>query len=90
MKELQPTTKFKKDLKKYKNKPDQLAELKVVLNLLMNEQPIPAKYKPHPLEGDYNDFMECHIQSDYLLIWYDKEKDVIKLIRLGSHSELFK
>ena len=46
--------------------------------------------KPHPLEGDYNDCMECHIQSDYLLIWYDKEKDVIKLIRLGSHSELFK
>ena len=90
MKELQPTTKFKKDLKKYKNKPNQLAELKVVLNLLMNEQPIPAKYKPHPLEGDYNDCMECHIQSDYLLIWYDKENDVIKLIRLGSHSELFK
>ena len=90
MKVLQPTTKFKKDLKKYKNKPDQLAELKVVLNLLINEQPIPAKYKPHPLEGAYNDCIECHIQSDYLLIWYDKEKDVIKLIRLGSHSELFK
>ena len=27
MKALQPTTKFKKDLKKYKNKPDQLAKL---------------------------------------------------------------
>ena len=37
MKVLQPTTKFKKDLKKYKNKPDQLAELKVVLDLLLND-----------------------------------------------------
>ena len=90
MKVLQPTTKFKKDLKKYKNKPDQLAELKVVLNLLINEQPIPAKYKPHPLEGDYVGCMECHIQNDYLLIWFDSENDVIKLVRIGSHSELFK
>ena len=29
------------------------------------------------------------MQDDYLLIWYDKEDDVIKLVRLGSHSELF-
>lgn len=47
MKTLEPTTKFKKDLKKYKNKPDQLAELKKVLKLLENELPIPAEYKPH-------------------------------------------
>lgn len=89
MKTLEPTTKFKKDLKKYKNKPDQLAELKKVLGLLENELPIPAEYKPHPLQGDYKDCMECHIQSDYLLIWFDSENDIIKLVRLGSHSELF-
>lgn len=90
MKTLEPTTKFKKDLKKYKNKPDQLEELKKVLDLLTNEQPIPAEYKPHSLQGDYKDCMECHIQSDYLLIWFDTENDIIKLVRLGSHSELFK
>lgn len=33
--------------------------------------------------------MECHIEDDWLLIWFDKEEDVIKLVRLGSHSELF-
>lgn len=90
MKTLEPTTKFKKDLKKYKNKPDQLEELKKVLNLLENGLPIPAVYYPHSLQGDYKDCMECHIQSDYLLIWFDAENDIIKLVRLGSHSELFK
>ena len=25
----------------------------------------------------------------FLLIWYDKEAGIIKLVRLGSHSELF-
>lgn len=34
--------------------------------------------------------MECHIESDTLLIWLDETENVIKLIRLGSHSELFK
>lgn len=33
--------------------------------------------------------MECHIQGDYLLIWLDEKNDVIELVRLGSHSELF-
>lgn len=34
--------------------------------------------------------MECHVENDFLLIWIDKNEDLIKLIRLGSHSELFK
>lgn len=31
--------------------------------------------------------MECHVEDDYLLIWYDKEENIIKLVRLGSHSD---
>ena len=34
--------------------------------------------------------MECHIEGDFLLIWYDEEEDIITLLRIGSHSELFK
>ncbi|MGM9738449.1 MAG: type II toxin-antitoxin system mRNA interferase toxin, RelE/StbE family [Candidatus Cryptobacteroides sp.] len=33
--------------------------------------------------------MECHIQSDFLLIWIDEENQVIRLVRIGTHSELF-
>ena len=34
--------------------------------------------------------MECHIQNDFLLIWIDETRQQIKLVRLGSHSDLFK
>ena len=90
MKKLQPTTQYKKDYKKYRNNPKKVEALKEVLKMLMNEQPIPAAYKPHMLLGEYKGCMECHIEGDFLLIWIDEETDIIELVRLGSHSELFK
>jgi len=89
MKNLQPTTQYRKDLKRYKNQPKKLDALKELLRVLQNEQPIPAEYKPHMLLGQYKGCMECHIQGDFLLIWFDEERDIIELVRLGTHSELF-
>ncbi len=89
MKNLQPTTQYRKDLKRYKNQPKKLDALKELLRILQNEQPIPAEYKPHMLLGQYKGCMECHIQGDFLLIWFDEERDIIELVRLGTHSELF-
>ena len=89
MKKLQPTTQYRKDLKRYRHQPKKLDALKEVLHKLANEEPIPDKYLPHLLHGDYQGCMECHIQGDFLLIWFDEETDVVELIRLGSHSELF-
>lgn len=89
MKKLQPTTQYKKDIKRYKNNPEKLADLQEVLQMLANEQPIPAEYLPHRLYGQFKNCMECHINGDFLLIWYDDVNDIIELVRLGSHSELF-
>ena len=33
--------------------------------------------------------MECHIEGDFLLIWVDEVNNIIELVRLGSHAELF-
>ncbi len=89
MKSLKTSTLYRKDLKRYRNKPQKLAALKQVLELLINEQPIPQEYYPHMLQGEYKGCMECHIQGDFLLIWIDEVNDIIELVRLGSHSELF-
>jgi mRNA interferase YafQ len=89
MKDLQPTTQYKKDLKRYKNDPKKLDVLKKVLEMLRDELPIPAEYRPHMLYGEYKGCLECHIQGDFLLIWIDEKRDIIELVRLGSHSELF-
>lgn len=89
MKTLKITTQFKKDLKRYKNKPEVLDKLEIILGLLRNELPIPDENKPHPLTGNYRGHMECHVENDTLLIWYDKESEIVKLVRFGTHSELF-
>ena len=89
MKSFKTSTRFRKDLKRYKNKPSKIKAMKDFLELLKNEQPIPKEYNPHMLIGNYNGCMECHIQGDFLLIWIDEVNDVIELLRLGSHAELF-
>lgn len=89
MKKLQPTTKYRKDLKRYAHNPSKLKALAEILGKLKNEEPIPAKYKPHPLHGNYKGCLECHIEDNFLLIWVDPNTDIIELVRLGTHSELF-
>ena len=90
MKEVVSTTQFRKDFRRYQLFPDKLKKLLLVIQLLENEEPIPLHYKPHLLKGNYKGYMECHIENDFLLIWIDESSSVVKLIRLGSHSELFR
>lgn len=89
MKKLKASTQYKKDLKRIRHNPQKAEELLKLLRLLENEQPIPEKYKPHMLINDYAGCMECHIQGDFLLIWFDRETNEIILVRLGTHTELF-
>lgn len=88
MKKLIPTSQYKKDLKKYSKDPKKMQALLVILQKLQNEIPIPEENRPHQLKGEYKGCMECHVGSDFLLVWMDS--NIITLVRLGSHSELFK
>ena len=90
MKEIKSGRQFKKDLKKFANQPKKLMELYYFINTYLRPGvAIPEKYRAHMLQGDYAGYMECHIQGDFLLIWIDESRNLIKLIRVGSHSELF-
>ncbi len=86
---LEFSTKFKKDIKKYSNQQKERELITSVISELENSGTVNKSYLPHRLKGDYNDCMECHVMPDLLLIW-KKESKTIRLIRLGSHSELFK
>ncbi len=83
------TSQFKKDLKRYKHKAEVIDKLETILNLLAEGLPVPEENRPHLLTGNYKGYMECHVESDTLLIWWDKETGIIKLVRFGTHSELF-
>jgi mRNA interferase YafQ len=86
------TGQFKKDYKqaiKRGCKPEALQE---VITLLVNEQPLPDKYRDHALVNsrNYKDMRECHIEPDWLLVYkIVRENLILKLIRTGSHSNLF-
>lgn len=79
MKILRFSKQFKKDAKRYRNQPHKMAKVAEILQMLRDEVPIPANFKPHLLTGDYKGCMECHIEGDFQ----------IGVLRLGSHSELF-
>ena len=89
MKKLKKSTQFKKDLKRYLNKPSKLRSLKAVTTSLQTTGKVPAEYRPYALSGKLKGFLECHVEDDFLLIWIDETTDVIKLVRLGTHHELF-
>jgi len=89
---LRPSTRFKKDFKKIRNKPRELKAVEEVLRLLeQGVEAIPQQMKPHKLVGNYKGLWECHVLPDLLLIWeqFDDPDFDVHLLRLGSHSELF-
>lgn len=67
-----------------------MKKLDEVVTVLVSEGNLPQQFKPHKLSGQYSGLWECHIKSDWLLIWEQKEEiRLISLIRTGSHSDLF-
>lgn len=83
------TNQFKRDVKKAKQQGKNFSKLKEVIDQLIEEQAIAARYKDHPLAGNYKGYRECHIEPDWLLI-YTVVDNRIFFERLGSHSELFR
>lgn len=84
------TRKFCKDLKRLEKHGYKLNLLKEVIQTLANERPLDSKYKDHSLVGNYIGFRECHITSDWLLIYaIDKNELILTASRTGTHSDLF-
>ena len=80
---------FKKDLKIYKNNKSVLLKLEGVLDVLSKGEKLPLKNLNHRLKGEFKDYFECHIEPDVLLIYKIEKHEIILLLRIGSHSELF-
>lgn len=85
---LSQTNQFKKDIKRALKRGKDLAKLKAVVDLLLADQPLPSKNCDHPLGGNWAGHRDCHIESDWILI-YKILEDEIRLERTGTHSDLF-
>ena len=80
---------FKKDYARAISQGKDLRKLDVLLEFLMNETPLPASYKDHPLKGKWSHYRDAHVEFDWILIYrVDKEDRSVLLAALGSHSEI--
>lgn len=59
-----------------------------VFGTLIRGGVLDEKYKDHPLTGQLNEFRECHVKPD-LLLMYAIQGNELFLARLGTHSDLF-
>lgn len=83
------TSSFKKDYKKLST--TDKTSLKAVVIQLVNGKKLDKKYQDHQLLGHFSGYRECHLKPDLLLIYAINHPILeLSLVRIGSHSKLFK
>lgn len=87
MRVVQPSS-FRKDIKKQKKRGKDVDKLKVVVDLLIAGEDLPARHVDHALSGNWSGWRDCHIEPDWILI-YKITPDTLTLGRTGSHADLF-
>jgi len=80
---------FKKDYQKLKMSDNQYAKYIRYLSLLLEGKALPLEARDHNLIGNYSGFKEFHLGGDLLVIYYI-ENNIIRLTRIGTHSQIFK
>lgn len=83
------TNQFEQDIKLVKKRGKDLNKIFNLMQLLLNEEEIPTKHRDHSLSGTYANRRECHIESDWLLIYKLRAEEIV-FERTGTHSDLFK
>ena len=92
MRTIEYATAFRRDYKRIKATPryrDVEALLTPMLSLLAEDRPLPPGHRDHALSGNWSGYRECHARPDLLLIYARPDATVLRLARLGSHSDLF-
>jgi len=74
MYKIKTTNSFDKDFKTCVKRKYNIELLRETMKLLENTGNLDLKYKAHKLSGTYEGLWECHIKSDWLLIW--KQDDI--------------
>ena len=88
MKAIEAGSRFKKDYARWIKGTPLEEEFGDLLRMLGSGAALPANYRDHPLKGRWRGHRDCHLRSDVVLI-YERGEKAIRLVRIGSHSELF-
>ena len=84
------TRTFRKDTERCRKRGLDRELLKTAIRKLEANGQLPDTFRPHKLTGIYANCWECHLKSDWLLIWEQNDKELILLFTgSGTHSDLF-
>jgi len=83
------TQQFARDVKRAQKRGKNLDKFKIIAETLLSGVSLDEIHKDHKLIGNYSGRRECHLESDWLVI-YKTTADKMIFERMGSHSDLFK
>ena len=83
------TRQFERDIKRMRKRGKNPDKIKLIIRSLVVEEPLDPIHRDHRLIGNWKGRRECHIESDWLLI-YQYKPDSIIFERTGTHSDLFR
>ena len=83
------TKQFGKDVKRIQRRGKNLEKMKIVIRSLLEEENLDPIHRDHKLIGNWQGRRECHIESDWQLIYTSTENQVL-FERTGTHSDLFR
>ena len=95
MREINRSTRFKRDYKLMKKRGKDMDKINSVILMLANDEELPPALCDHPLNGNWSGFRDCHIEPDWILIYQKIDNQLLELEELrleatGTHSDLFK
>ncbi len=80
---------FKKDYKRIQKRGYNISLLEDVITKLAEQKQLEPARQDHALSGNWKGFRECHIASDWLLIYQVRENELLLILtRTGTHAEL--
>jgi len=91
MRRIETTGQFKRDYKREargRHRTTLDIELTSVLQSLASDHLLEPRFRDHALTGEWNDYRDCHIKPDLVLIYQKPDAETLRLVRIGSHSEL--
>jgi mRNA interferase YafQ len=89
--EVKRTNRFKKEFALAEKRGRDMRKIIEVMGIIINEQPLPERCRPHPLRGKWEGCIDCHVLNDDWVLIYeiDKAAGTVTFHRTGSHADLF-
>ena len=83
------TKRFRKGLQRMMKRGKRLDKIATVIRMLANGETLPPQYRDHALIGDRMGLRDCHVESDWVLLYYyEGDILVLTLSDTGTHADL--